>query len=419
MTLVLNSSLKDGNKDMKNSIYALLIGIIFFGFSQAGDRFAGVSSNLFLQAELSPRAAALGGAYSAIGNDVYAMFYNPAGLANMKRNQVGFNHVQWFQDIRMQNLSAGFKVDSRFFVAAGFSYLGMPSIQGKDRYGQNTDALTVNSSIMQMSMAYKLHPSFSIGFGVKYFRDNLAGYVASGFALDFGFFMETIIPHLSLAASVRNVGNKIRYNEMSESIPFNYRVGLGYRIPSLHLRLGLDGVHSNDQGWLLKSGIEIDFLNRAFLRVGNAWLSPNGLQPSFGIGARPIKSLAIDYTLFNHQNLGLTHRVGLTFSFSLKGESKRPAARNTMYLQPPQRVYGFLQGDKIKLEWSDVPGAAYNVYARKSSDSQWKKISPRLLWAHEFLIDKPRVPVAIDFVITSVLNGKESAFSRIVTVEIK
>lgn len=419
MTIVLHNSLKDGNKDMKNVIYSLLIGIIFFGFLQAGDHFAGLSSNLFLQAELSPRAAALGGAYSAIGNDVYAMFYNPAGLANMRKNQVGFNHVQWFQDIRMQNLSAGFRLDSRFFVAAGFSYLGMASIQGKDRYGQNTDALTVNSSIMQMSMAYKLHPSFSIGFGVKYFRDNLAGYVASGFAFDFGFLMETFIPHLTLAASVRDVGNKIRYDEMSESIPFNYRVGLGYRIPSLHLCLGLDGVHSADQGWLLKSGIEFDFLHRAFLRVGNAWFSPNGLQPSFGIGARPFKSLAIDYTLFNHQNLGLTHRVGLTFSFSLKRESKRPNVRNQLQLQPPQRVYGFLQGNKIKLEWSDVPGVAYNVYARKSSDSQWKKINPRLLWAHETLIQRPNEPVVIDFAITSVLNGKESAFSRIVTVEIK
>ncbi len=404
---------------MKYRFFSLIIGMIFLGNVWAGDHFAGLSSNLFLRAELSPRAAALGGAYAAIGNDVYAMFYNPAGLANMKKSQIGFNHVQWFQDIRMQNVSAGFKIDPRFYAAAAFSYLGMPSVQGKDRYGQETEALNVNSSVLQLSMAYKLHPSFFIGFGVKYFRDNLAGYVASGFAFDFGFYMETIIPRLSLAATVRNLGNQIRYDEMSESIPFSYRLGLGYHIPELHMRVGIDGVHSEDLGWTLKTGVEFDFLNRAFLRVGGGWLSADGMQPSVGIGARPIKNLAIDYTLFNHRNLGLTHRIGLTFAFSLGGGKEHSFSQSIRLLQPPERLYGFIQGNKIKLEWSDVPGAAYNVYVRKSTDSQWKKANIRLLWAHETLIPKPKVPVSIDFAVTSVINGKESTFSRIVTVKIK
>ncbi len=405
---------------MKNSIVWLIIGILL-GTSAWADsnRYAGLSSNVFLQAQLSPRAAALGGAYSAIGNDVYVMFYNPAGLANLPQSQVGFTHVRWFQDIRMQNLSAGFKVDSRFFAAAGFSYLGMPDIQGKDRYGQTTTSLSVSSSILQLAMAYKIHPSFFIGFGVKYFRDNLAGFVASGFAFDFGLYMETMIPHLSLAASVRNLGNPIRYNEVSEPIPFNYSVGLGYVIPALHIRLGMDGIHSLDQGIILRTGIEFDFLHRAFLRLGNAWFAAQGLQPSFGFGARPLKNLAIDYTLFNHRNLGLTHRVGITFSFSLKKAPQQPSAAIYRPVQPPDRVYGYLKNDKIILEWSDVPGAAYNVYVRKTTDSQWKKANPRLLWAHQTAIPKPHKPVAIDFAITSVKNGKESTFSRIVTVEVK
>ncbi len=404
---------------MKTIILIFLIGILLGGMARAENRFAGLSSNVFLQAQLSPRASALGGAYSAIGNDVYVMFYNPAGLANLKRSQVGFSHVRWYQDIRMQNLSAGFKLDARFFMAAGFSYLGMPEIQGKDRYGQNTTSLDVNSSIMQLDMAYKLHPSFFIGFGIKYFRDNLAGYVASGFAFDFGLYMETIIPHLSLAASMRNLGNPIRYDEASEPIPFDYRLGLGYFIPAWHLRLGVDGVHSIDQGWLLKTGLEIDFVRRAFLRIGNAWFSAQGFQPSFGIGARPIKNLAIDYTVFNHRNLGLTQRVGLTFSFSLIGKHQKASLQEYRLLQPPDQVYGYIKNGKIILEWSDVPGAAYNVYVRKASDSRWKKANPKLLWAHQTAMPKPHKALTIDFAITSVINGKESTFSRIVTVDVK
>ncbi len=404
---------------MKKKLYSILIALLFFGFVKAGDHYAGLSSNLFLQAELSPRASALGGAYTAIGNDVYAMFYNPSGLTQLKCNQIGFTHVQWFQDVRMQNLSAGFKIDPKFSMGVGFSYLGMPSIQGKDRYGQDTDPLTVNSSILQMSMAYKIHPSFSMGITLKYFRDNLAGFVASGFAFDAGFLMETIIPHLTLAASVCNLGNQIRYDQTSEPIPFNYRLGIGYVFPFLNMRLGVDAVHSADQNWLLKTGLEYNFKRIAFLRVGNAWLSPNGFQPSFGVGAKFLSHLALDYTLFNHQNLGLTHRVGITFDFSLKKKQAKPQSQKNVLLQPPQRVYAYVKNGKIKIEWSDVPGAAYNVYIRKSTDSSWKKANIHLIWAHETSVSKPGEPVNIDFAITSVIEGRESSFSRIVTVEVK
>ncbi len=403
---------------MKKRLYFLLIILGCFGSTVAGDHFAGLSSNLFLQAELSPRASALGGAYTAIGNDVYAMYYNPAGVGQLKRHQIGFTHVQWFQDVRMQNASAAFKVDSRLVLGLGFSYLGMPSIQGKDIYGQPTEALTVNSSISQFSLAYKLHPSFSMGITLKYFRDNLAGFVASGFAFDVGFQMETIIPHLMLAGAVRNLGNNIQYETASEPIPFNYSVGVGYILPFLHLRLGVDAVHSLERNWLIKTGIEYDFNKMAFLRVGNDWLSSNGFQPSFGVGARFLSHLQIDYTLYNHQNLGLTHRVGVTFDFSFNKRTVRPKT-SVIVLEPPKRLYAYVRDGKIHIEWSDVPGAGYNVYLRKSTDSTWKKANRHLLWAHEIEMHKPDVPVTIDVAVTSVIGQKESSFSRIVTVEVK
>ncbi len=407
---------------MKTLGTVILILIITF---QAGlaENFGGLASNLFLRAQLSPRASALSGAYVAIGNDVQAIYYNPAGFVQMKKHEVSLIHVQWFEDVRMQNVSLGFKLDPKFAVALGFSYMGMPDIQGKDRFGRETDKISVNSSIAQLTVAYKIHPAFYFGLGVKYFRDNLAGYVGSGMALDFGFFMETMIPHLTLGGAIQNLGNKIRYDLQDEPIPLTYRLGIGYTIPGLHLKIAIDGVRSLDQNWRLATGLEFSYQRFAFLRIGNNWLGELAtFQPSFGAGFNPVKNLSIDYTFYNHQYLGYTHRVGVSFRFGKNrfsfGTRSTPTIQ-TFVLRPPERVYAYIHGDTIKVEWTNVPGAQYQVYVRKSNDRKWVKANPRLLWGHEFNIRKPRKKTLIDIAVASVIDGKESTFSRIVTVEVK
>ncbi|WP_457565687.1 PorV/PorQ family protein [Caldithrix abyssi] len=405
------------------SFVTVCLSLLMFVAVGRSDNYAGLASNLFLRAELSPRASALSGAYSAIGNDVQAIYYNPAAFVQMKRHEISLIHVQWFEDVRMQNLSLGFKLDPKFAVGIGISYMGMPEIQGKDRFGQETEKISVSSAIAQLNVAYKVHPSFFMGLGIKYFRDDLAGYVGSGLALDFGFLMETLIPRLTVGGAVQNLGNKIRYDQQEEAIPLTYRLGIGYAIPAAHLKIAVEGVRSLDQNWRLATGLEFSYSRFAFLRIGNKWLGDRSdLQPSFGAGFNPNSSLSLDYTFYNHQQLGYTHRVGISFRF---GEVKNMRigglgpAESSFVLRPPQRVYAYLHGDTLKVEWSDVPGARYRVYLRKTNDSKWIKATPRLLWAHELNIKKPKRKTMIDIAVTSVIDGKESSFSRIVTVEIK
>ncbi|HHE55089.1 MAG TPA: PorV/PorQ family protein [Caldithrix abyssi] len=399
-------------------IILLLLVFIAVGLS---DDYTGLASNLFLRAQLSPRASALGGAYSAIGNDAQSIYFNPAGFVQLKKHEISLVHVQWFEDIRMQNLSLAFKADPKLAVGLGFSYMGMPEIQGKDRFGQETEKLNVNSSILQLNIAYKAYPSFFVGMGLKYFRDNLAGYIGSGLAVDFGIFMETIVPRLTFAAAVQNLGNKIRYDQQDEALPLTYRLGLGYAIPAAHLKIAIDGIRSVDQNWRLATGLEFSYQKYAFLRIGNNWFGDlSAFQPAFGAGFSPTEKFSLDYTFYNHQQLGYTHRIGVSFRFGQNSISFQRNSLSTEYvLRPPERVYAYVQGGAIKVEWSDVPGAQYQVYVRKSNDREWVKAKNSLFWAHELLIKKPARKTTIDIAVSSIINGKESSLSRIVTIEIK
>ena len=65
---------------MKNSTYKLIIILIIFLLPGRG-------WGDFDDTGLGARAIGLGGAYTALADDIYALYYNPAGLAALSKAQ--------------------------------------------------------------------------------------------------------------------------------------------------------------------------------------------------------------------------------------------------------------------------------------------------------------------------------------------
>ena len=106
----------------------LLIIIVFTTqlFSQTPSEFAGGASNLFLRFGLSSRVSAMGETFTAVADDENALFYNPAGLANITQGAFGLNHTEWFEDIRMDNLVFGYNFDRKFGIGFSMAHMWMP-----------------------------------------------------------------------------------------------------------------------------------------------------------------------------------------------------------------------------------------------------------------------------------------------------
>src|SRR5262245_2895015 len=54
----------------------------------------------FVKIGQGARAAAMGESFTAIADDSTAVFWNPAGLAQLNRFQVQFTHNEWVDDFR-------------------------------------------------------------------------------------------------------------------------------------------------------------------------------------------------------------------------------------------------------------------------------------------------------------------------------
>ena len=70
-------------------------------FAQVSLNKVGQSTMNFLTVGTSARASALGEAYTALGSGSEAMFYNPAGITDLKgTGDVIVNYTQWIADIK-------------------------------------------------------------------------------------------------------------------------------------------------------------------------------------------------------------------------------------------------------------------------------------------------------------------------------
>ena len=71
------------------------------------------------------------------------------------------------------------------------------------------------------------------------------------------------------------------------------------------------------------------------------------------------------------------------------------------------------------IQWSKVESARYNVYARTSKDKSYKKLNRHPLYSNKKEFKRPQSKRTIYIVVTSVIDGTESAFSKEAKLDVK
>ena len=403
--------------------YTSILLLLFLGISwgQNPGRYAGLASNVFLRSDLPARTSALSGAFTAVADDETALYYNPAGLANVNFSSLSLNHSEWFEDIRIDNLIFTYKIDSKLGWAVGIAHLGMPAIQGKDIYGQPTQKLNVSSSYIQLGFGYKIMPAFYLGLAVKYFQDNLASYKADGLGVDLGFYMYTFIPGVTFAAAVQNLGAKFQYDVQKEQLPMTYRVGIAYKSYALRgLLLTLDVRKSIDTEYVPSIGLEYKYRNAISIQLGSRMVERDRIEPTIGAGLTISNKYFFNYAYFMSNNLGVTHKVGFSVRFGKKGfkaRTKHYSGLSATSLRPPENVESYIVGNQLIIRWDRVSGARYNVYAKGNNQTKWSKLNRHPLYSNQMKFKKPRKGEKIRVKVTAIINARESSFSKEVVIE--
>ncbi len=270
---------------------------------------AGVFDNRYPSAQ----AAAMSNATVALIGDVWAPYYNPAGLANVNGIQVASAVQRLFNQPFLQNafFGAAMPLPGKYgTIAVNLEFFGV-KYSGATLSRENT--FTISHGFYLMN---DIHSSLSFGYNLRYYYWDLGQSVenrslgsASAFGLDLGL-QGTLYHRIFGGVYAYNINAPSMGKYTKHDLPQRIVVGAGYRpISSVTTTISLDKTIGFDTQVL--GGFEFRPIPWLALRVG-AGTQPNRISAGFGIR---FKGFVLDYSFRNHPVLPETHKIGLMYFF--------------------------------------------------------------------------------------------------------
>jgi hypothetical protein len=180
-------------------------------FNNVGNR-----SAEFLMIPVGSRAVALGNAYTALADDITAVYWNPAGLAFMEQKESFFTYIDMPLDVSLTFVGAGSPVfDGQGTMAAFVEVLNFGEMEQTTVMNPNGTGIMWDSFSFAagMSYAHNFSDRFAAGFTLKGIHESIANQTASAFAMDFGSNYHTTIngKTVRLAFMVQNMGTPLTF----------------------------------------------------------------------------------------------------------------------------------------------------------------------------------------------------------------
>lgn len=298
---------------------------LLFPFSSAsfaaGSADKGTSSGQFLKLGAGARATGMGEAYSAVADEASAIYWNPAALARIPNFSMTFMHAALLADISYEFFGYGQRLGHSGVLGLGFQYLSMPAFHETDSSGFETGT-SFNPRDMGVTLAYSflLGENYSVGISGKHIRSEIDK-AASTFAADFGILATPGGKNLRLSLVVQNLGGKLKFDQKSDPLPLNMKVGSSFHISENWL-MGLDASFPRDNRPYAALGTEyqvncspafgfagrVGFNSRSLGDVNNF----NGISLGAGVNFKTIK---LDYAFLPFGSIGTTNRISVTIGF--------------------------------------------------------------------------------------------------------
>lgn len=177
--------------------------------------FVGVRAAEFLTIPVGARGIGMGSAYSAVADDISAIWWNPAGLGFLQQKEVMLTVVDYTLDLTYSYGSAAFPLaDGNIVVGGFFGYLDIPDMEITTISNPEGTGSTFNAYDYQMggSLAYNLSDRFTGGLNLKYVHQDMWGNLAgNAFAIDAGAIYHTELGgrEVKFAFAIQNLGTNI------------------------------------------------------------------------------------------------------------------------------------------------------------------------------------------------------------------
>ncbi len=248
--------------------------------------------------QMDPGAKQISLSYSdvALTDDVFGLFNNPASLAKINWREAGVYYSP--APFGLTELANGFVAYNEPFSFGSISLGGMS--YGFELYKENK---------ILVGFSYNYLDKFFAGVVLNYHTVSIKNYGnANAFYLNIGGIVP-ITNNVSWGFSIQNI-NRATFGKEKDQIPTIYKTGFSFSVVS---NISLNAAMEKDllQDASIMFGINYDIIRYLSIRFG---LSNEPSRFTAGLGLN-YSNFTLDYAVFTHPDLGLTHQAGLIVSF--------------------------------------------------------------------------------------------------------
>jgi hypothetical protein len=304
-----------------------------------GEQRAGTSSATFLRIGVGARAVGLGESFVAVANDPSAIYWNPAGLASILRQEVALSHVSWPGDINYEHVTYVLPVHK---LGGSLAFqLGALSTEIDETtelrpFGTGR-SFFYSDLVAGGAYARRWTDKLLIGAGAKWIREDLGsqigGPTTQGLLVDIGSIYYLGYGSVRIATSLSNFGAQLKpggqfvspitgevrsYDGFDSPTVFRYGVAFEpVESASQRVSLSLEIDQPADNAQIIKAGAEWAVPGKLALRSGYNF---NADELHFSAGASVNAAIgtthaSVDYAYTHGGFLGPINRVSLGVRF--------------------------------------------------------------------------------------------------------
>ena len=275
-------------------------------------------------------AASMGGTFTAIGNDVSVIYYNPALIGNLESNEVSANYWSLLADTRYMFLGIALQISEHSGFAISGTQLATDDIEIRQTLDDTSKKDSASQNVINIAYGgYVESLELSYGIGVKYLYYNIVGYSDSGGGIDLGLYKrikqwnQTAIDSAILVQNIVNMPIKLK--EDDESAPVIAKCGFGLKtllFPKYSkqkdsftydkLKIGLD-FGTEDHEFIYSFGGEYMLYDLIMFRAG---YSGEDINVGFGIKCYGFQ---FDYS-YQFSEVESINKVGFLYRWETKNK---------------------------------------------------------------------------------------------------
>ncbi|MEA3506145.1 MAG: PorV/PorQ family protein [Elusimicrobiota bacterium] len=346
----------------------------------------------FLKIGAGARPEGMAGAFTAIADDASSLYWNPAGMGFIKRQEAMLGRMEYIQKTAYSRLFYVSPFEKTGAAGAEISYLNSSDIPAYDNNALPLSDINTGALSVVLGMGAELQPErIAAGINLKFVSEDLAGSRASAYAADAGILIKDrlnldeglfkIIDGWRAGAALRNLGSRMKHFSSADTLPLTFSAGGAAEFLNSNLLFSLQADFIKGGSSALSAGAEYHVHKILSLRAGwrekfNAPAdSDRGLRAGLGIQN---KDISVDYAYSPYRALGSAHRLSLSAKFGRLYRRNIIRANIARHLEEGKELYR--KGDlvaaakKARGVLKAVPGNAQAKLLLEKTENELSRI---------------------------------------------